>query len=183
MVIDFRVKKEGVNKMPKFTILSDDGKTPVLEFDSEKENPDFYEMLELGYKMLNVLVEIDQNIPYTAPKFWKTPFEIITFLKKVSDTEVVLRENFSKNISPTAERLKEFITFPKLNVSIANFSATYFAQALSQTRLLLDDIENTYDRTLNRCIVLRADAYGKVAVWLAILSIILGGWGVILSFG
>ncbi len=163
-------------------ILGDDGKTPVFEFDSEKENPHFYKMLEVGYKLKDIIVEIDQTIPHTTPSLLKTPLEIYTFLEKVSDTEVQLRKNFSDNISPTVKRLKDFMTSPKLNVSIANFSGTFYAQALSQTRLLHDDIENTHDRTLNRCIVLRADAYAKVAIWLAILSVILGALGVILSF-
>ena len=82
--------------------------------------------------------------------------------------------------------LKNFIVNPKLNITHACFGPAFTAEALSQTRLLVDDIEQTYNRTLNRCITSRTDLLSRLSVGLgmlsfalAILSIILGILGVV----
>ena len=167
-----------VSKMSKYISYAEDGETPIAEFDAVKENPDFYAMLRRAGDIVKELNAINEAVPQHAPNVIKSLLFFFTYLKQLNDSEANLQQIYSKNVKSILHEMKNFVLNPNLTVTIGAFSAEFHNDALSQTRLLVDDIERIYDRVLNRCIIMRADLFARLSIGLAILSIVLGIVGI-----
>jgi hypothetical protein len=168
--------------MPKYTILDDAGKNPILEFDSEKENPHFYEMLRIGWNVLQTLNTLNQNIPQQSPNIASALFLFSKHLSNLNNAERKLQKEYTASVKPIVNKIKNFIINPKVTVTHGVFAAQFNTTVLSQAQLLAEDIERTYDRIMNRCLAIRADLLSRLSLALGVLSVVLGFIGAISIF-